>query len=155
MQTGATDESCQEKEFIKSSSNAIGHMFGITSSTVNKILNSLMYEGIVIRRKVLTKRGYYYEYKIIDDTIKIKEDNINISCETIVGNVDDNISVETNGGEIEIGFFNEFILDILRACDDETVKIRFKTSVSPMIITPVEGDKYLYLLLQSFFHIHF
>lgn len=79
--------------------------------------------------------------------LKIKEDNINISCETIVGNVDDNISVETNGGEIEIGFFNEFILDILRACDDETVKIKFKTSVSPMIITPIEGDKYLYLLL--------
>ena len=42
-------------------------MFGITSSTVNKILNSLMYEGIVIRRKVFTKGSYYYEYKIIDD----------------------------------------------------------------------------------------
>jgi len=79
--------------------------------------------------------------------LKIKDDNINVSCETIVGNVDDNISVETGSADLEIGFFNEFILDVLRACDDEIVKIKFKKNVNPMIITPVEGDKYLYLLL--------
>ena len=75
------------------------------------------------------------------------ENNINVSCETIVGNVDDNINVETGDANLEIGFFNEFLLDVLRACDDETVKIKFKKNVNPMIITPMEGDEYLYLLL--------
>ncbi|MBQ7097976.1 MAG: DNA polymerase III subunit beta [Clostridia bacterium] len=79
--------------------------------------------------------------------LKIMENNINISCETIVGNVDDNINVETGDANLEIGFFNEFLLDVLRACDDETVRIKFKKNVNPMIITPMEGDKYLYLLL--------
>lgn len=79
--------------------------------------------------------------------LKIMDNNINISCETIVGNVDDNINVETGSANLEIGFFNEFLLDVLRACDDETVKIKFKKNINPMIITPIEGDEYLYLLL--------
>ncbi len=79
--------------------------------------------------------------------LKIMEDNINVSCETIVGNVDDNIRVETGTANLEIGFFNEYLLDVLRACDDETVTIRFKKNINPMIITPTKGDEYLYLLL--------
>ncbi len=79
--------------------------------------------------------------------LKIMDNNINISCETIIGNVDDNINVDTGTANLEIGFFNEFLLDVLRACDDETVNIKFKKNINPMIITPTEGDKYLYLLL--------
>lgn len=78
---------------------------------------------------------------------KICNDNINVSCETVVGNVDDNISVVTGDANLEIGFFNSFLLDVLRACDDEIVKIKFKKNINPMIITPLEGDSYLYLLL--------
>ncbi|MBE7031436.1 MAG: hypothetical protein E7401_00550 [Ruminococcaceae bacterium] len=78
---------------------------------------------------------------------KIEDDNINVSCETIVGKVDDNIAVTTGNVQLEIGFFNEFLLGVLRACDDEKVKIKFKKNINPMIITPTQGDEYLYLLL--------
>jgi len=78
---------------------------------------------------------------------KIEDDNINISCETIVGKVDDNISVATGDASLEIGFFNGFLIGVLRACEDETVKIKFKKNINPMIITPVDGDDYVYLLL--------
>lgn len=78
---------------------------------------------------------------------KIAGDNINISCETVVGNVDDNINVSTGDANLEIGFYNSFLLDILRACDDENVKIKFKKNINPMIVTPIDGDEYLYLLL--------
>ena len=70
----------EEKEFIKGSISAIGHMFGISSNTVKEILKSLIYEGIIVRRKILTKRSYYYEYKIIDD---IKMINHNLEEEVI------------------------------------------------------------------------
>lgn len=78
---------------------------------------------------------------------KIEDDNINVSCETIVGKVDDNIAVTTGSAQLEIGFFNEFLLGVLRACDDEKVKIKFKKNINPMIITPIDGDEYVYLLL--------
>lgn len=77
----------------------------------------------------------------------IGNNNINVSCETVVGKVDDNIKVTTGEKELEIGFFNEFLLSSLRACDDEYVKIKFKKNINPMIITPIEGDEYVYLLL--------
>ena len=64
-----------------------------------------------------------------------------------MGKVDDNISVTTGNAELEIGFFNEFLLGVLRACDDENVRIKFKKNINPMIITPIEGDEYVYLLL--------
>ena len=78
---------------------------------------------------------------------KICNDNINVSCETVIGSVDDNISVPTGSANLEIGFYNSFLLDVLRACDDEIVRVKFKKNINPMILTPVEGDKYLYLLL--------
>ena len=78
---------------------------------------------------------------------RIEDDNINISCETIVGKVDDNIAVTTGDASLEIGFFNGFLLAALRACDDEVVKIKFRKNINPMVITPVEGDEYIYLLL--------
>jgi DNA polymerase-3 subunit beta len=78
---------------------------------------------------------------------KIENDNINISCETFIGKVDDNISVPTGDSNLEIGFYNGFLLGVLRACDDEKVKVKFKKNINPMIITPVEGDEYIYLLL--------
>lgn len=78
---------------------------------------------------------------------RIENNNINVSCETIVGKVDDNISVTTGDTKLEIGFFNGFLLGILRACDDETVKIKFRKNINPMIVTPTEGDEYVYLLL--------
>lgn len=78
---------------------------------------------------------------------RICNDQINISCETVVGKVDDNISILTGNSNLEIGFFNGFLLDILRACDDENVLIKFKKNINPMIVTPIEGDDYLYLLL--------
>ncbi len=81
--------------------------------------------------------------------MKIKDNNINISCETIIGNVDDNISVETGTADLLIGFFNEFLLDVLRACDDEEIRLQFKKDFNPVIMTPIEGDEYLYLLLPK------
>ena len=79
--------------------------------------------------------------------LRIENDNINVSCETIVGKVDDNIPVKTGDAQLEIGFFNGFLLGVLRACDDETVKIKFRKNINPMIVTPTDGDEYVYLLL--------
>lgn len=78
---------------------------------------------------------------------RICNDQINISCETVVGKVDDNISVATGNANLEIGFFNGYLLDVLRACNDENVLVKFKKNINPMIVTPIEGDDYLYLLL--------
>jgi len=79
--------------------------------------------------------------------LNIAEDNINVSCETSQGSFDDNISLPTGNANLLIGFNNTFLIDALRACDDEMVKLKFNKNINPLIITPVEGDKFLYLVL--------
>ena len=37
--------------------------------------------------------------------------------------------------------------DALRAAGDDTVKVQLKGPLNPMVISPLEGDKYTYLVL--------
>lgn len=74
-------------------------------------------------------------------------DNINISCETSIGFVDDNIEVETGDEDVVMGFNSSFILEALRACDDDKILLKFKGSKEPLIIAPTEGDDFIYLVL--------
>lgn len=74
-------------------------------------------------------------------------DNINISCETSIGFVDDNIDADTGDADITMGFNSTFVLEALRACDDDRVLLKVKGSKEPLIISPVEGDDFIYLVL--------
>ncbi len=90
---------------------------------------------------------------IINDMVKspvkflIEDGNINISCTTTAGSVDDNIPVNIKDAALEIGFYNRYLLEAFRVIDTEDVKMRFKAAVSPLVIVPTEGDDYLYLIL--------
>lgn len=74
-------------------------------------------------------------------------DNINISCETSIGYVDDNIEVSTGDEDLVMGFNSTFILEALRACDEERVILKLKGSKEPLIIAPTQGDDFIYLVL--------
>ena len=70
------------------------------------------------------------------------------SCVTSVGTANDRLAVEMTGKDIEIGFNNKFLLDALRAVDDEKVHIEMNSASQPIIIKPTDGsDKYLFLVL--------
>ena len=47
----------------------------------------------------------------------------------------------------DVGFNNRYILEALRAAGDEQVKLQLKGALNPMIISPMEGDQYTYLVL--------
>ena len=51
------------------------------------------------------------------------------------------------GEDVEIGFNNKYLLDALKNCDTDEVKIRLNGSVSPMIIKPVKSDSFIYLVV--------
>lgn len=95
---------------------------------------------------------------IVNDTVKspvrfnIGDGNINISCTTTAGNVDDNIPVDATDEFLEIGFYNRYLLEALRAIDAETVRIRFNTDRTPMVIMPEDGDEFLYIIYPLRLH---
>ncbi len=81
---------------------------------------------------------------------KFEDNSLNISCNTQYGSVNDNLKIEKEGDDIEIGFNNRYLLDALRACKDEKIVASMSTPLMSMIIEPAEKDpdsSYTYLVL--------
>lgn len=78
---------------------------------------------------------------------EIKDGSINMSCTTAIGKVNDRISVKYNGQPLVIGFNAKYMLDAFKACDSDTVKLVATSSVAPIIILPMEGNAFTYLVL--------
>ena len=79
--------------------------------------------------------------------IHIEVGKVTISCANQTGDAKEEIYVETEGKELEIGFNPRFFLDALKAIDDEEVYIEFGTNRSPCIIKPLDGGDYIYMIL--------
>ncbi|MFR3787583.1 DNA polymerase III subunit beta [Agathobaculum desmolans] len=72
---------------------------------------------------------------------------VQMSCITAVGKSYDEFSFDGAIEDLEIGFNNRYLLDALRAAGDEKVKLQLKGALNPIVISPLEGDKYTYLVL--------
>lgn len=70
-----------------------------------------------------------------------------ITSNAELGDVREEIQVETEGRDLDIAFNVRYISDTLRAIEDEQIVLRFNSNVSPCVICPAEGDRYLYLAL--------
>lgn len=75
------------------------------------------------------------------------EDNIKINSITALGTANDKIKAKIEGNKVEIGFNNRYLLDALKACETDEVKIELNGAVSPILILPKEGDSFLFLVL--------
>ena len=90
---------------------------------------------------------------IIDDKIKnplrctFGAGEIRIVCATALGKAEDTCMVDGDGGEMEIGFNNRYLLDALKAAPADEVKVCLNSGSSPCIILPCEGDSFLYMIL--------
>ena len=81
---------------------------------------------------------------------RFEDGNLNISCSTQYGSVNDNLKISKQGDDIEIGFNNRYLLDALRACKDEKLMVSMSTPLMSMIVEPEIKDpnsSYTYLVL--------
>lgn len=94
------------------------------------------------RASLLAKEGKNNLVKL-----SLFRDKIIITSRSEEGNVREEVFVEKEGADLDIGFNSKYLLDVLRAVDDETIVMEFNTSVSPCLIKPIEGRNYEYLVL--------
>ena len=53
-----------------------------------------------------------------------------------------------DGGGLEIGFNNRYLMDALRYAPADSVRIELNTGVSPAVILPADGsENFLYMVL--------
>ena len=94
------------------------------------------------RASLLAKEGKNNLIKL-----SIKQGSVDISSRSEEGNVNEHIGADVTGDELVIGFNSKYLLDVLKAVEDEEVAFELGTSVSSCLIKPVEGKDYTYLVL--------
>ena len=79
--------------------------------------------------------------------VSVKNDNnMYLRVDTNIGSLNEELEITKEGEEIIIGFNPKFIMDALRAIDDDTVNIYMYDSKSPCIIKDAE-ESYIYIIL--------
>ena len=77
----------------------------------------------------------------------IEDGEMLITSNAELGAVREEIKIQFEGKELEIAFNVRYISDTLRAIEDEEIVIRFNSNVSPCVVCPTEGSRFLYLAL--------
>ncbi|NLU32845.1 MAG: DNA polymerase III subunit beta [Clostridiaceae bacterium] len=79
--------------------------------------------------------------------INLDDDKMVISSTTERGMSKEEINIENSGNAMQIGFNPRYFLDALKVINDEKIKVSFTSPVGPCIITPVEHERFLFLIL--------
>lgn len=79
--------------------------------------------------------------------MSIIENKMTITSRSEEGNVKEEIFIEKEGQDLDIGFNSKYLLDVMKVISDEEVYMEFNSSVSPCLIKPVEKDNFVYLIL--------
>ena len=75
-------------------------------------------------------------------------DKVTLTAKTGNGESRDVCRLSGDGGGLEIGFNNRYLMEALRYAPADTVKIELNTGVSPAVLVPVEGEEnFLYMVL--------
>ena len=64
-----------------------------------------------------------------------------------IGNLEEVISIELEGNDLEIAFNLRYFMECIKNIDEENIYLNFNTNVSPCILNPENDDSYTYLLL--------
>lgn len=106
------------------------------------IINRELFLDSIERASLLAKEGKNNLVKIT-----IHEDIMIITSRSEEGNVREELTIDKEGNDIEIGFNSKYVMDVMKEIDDETVTMHLKTSVTPCVVRPAEGNSYEYLIL--------
>ncbi|ADZ81764.1 DNA polymerase III subunit beta [Cellulosilyticum sp. ST5] len=79
--------------------------------------------------------------------VEINGEKMIITSNAELGTAREELDVILEGKEITIAFNPKYLIDALKAIDDDNVCIHFISSLTPCIIQPEEGEHYKYLIL--------
>ena len=113
-----------------------------TRIRVNKKDIQECFERISLISASSTEKEKKYPVKI-----KIEVGKVTISCTNQTGDAKEELYLETEGKNLEVGFNPKYFLDALKVIDDEEIYIDFGTSISPSVIRPIENEDYTYMIL--------
>lgn len=125
-----------EGEFIKYAQIIPKDNKSLVVVNTSDILNSIERASLLAR-----------ESKNSSIKLSVKNQVLSISSNVEVGSAIEEVEIELEGSELEIGFNPKYLVDALKVMDSEQIVMEFSTSVSPCIMKPADQDSYTYLVL--------
>ena len=115
-----------------------------TRIRVNKNILQNCFERISLISASSIEKEKKYPVKIA-----IEVGKITLSCTNQTGDAKEEVYLNVEGKELEIGVNPKYFLDNLKIIDDEEVFIQFGTNISPCVIRPTDekNDEYTYMIL--------
>lgn len=77
----------------------------------------------------------------------ISEENILFSCTSALGRATENYPISLEGEPFEIGLNSRYLLEALKACECENIKIEFNGATSGVLIKNCDNDEFLYMIM--------
>ena len=96
-----------------------------------------------IERASIVARNDRYNIVKLD----IKENVMTVSSRSEVGTVNENVTVSLEGKDLTIAFNGKYLLDFLKICGDEFIKLKLNSPIDPCIIEPASDSEFSYLVL--------
>lgn len=133
----------------------------------NTILTARLLEGEYIDYKQILPTSFLTEFKaskpVFENAVEragvvakgtknlikfdVKENYVNITANSEIGNVNENVLINLEGKDVVIAFNSKYILDCMRVIDDDFIKVSLNTPIAPCIIRPNSDQSSLYLIL--------
>lgn len=79
--------------------------------------------------------------------LDFQNNTVKILSNTELGSVEECVNVEIEGSDQLIAFNSRYLLEGIKNMDDVEIELKLMDDVNPMIITGVDNEKYLYLVL--------
>ena len=80
-------------------------------------------------------------------TLDIKEKFVNIISNSEIGNIKEKLGINLIGKDIIISFNPKYISDVLKVLGDEYITLMLNTPTSPAIISPLNSNDALFMIL--------
>ena len=113
-----------------------------TRVRANRINLQQCFERISLISSSTMEKEKKYPVKLLVDIGKIT-----ISCTNQTGDAKEELYLQTEGKNLEIGFNPKFFGDALKAIEDEEVFVDFGSNISPCVVRPISADNYVYMIL--------
>ena len=106
------------------------------------VLNRRELEDSLERASLITSDDKRYPVRL-----SIVGDEMTVFSTAEMGSSKESIPVRNEGGDLQIGFNPKFLIDSLKVIPDDNLRISFNSQIGPAVLKPIEGDRYLFLVL--------
>ncbi len=125
-----------EGEFLNYQAAISGNVTAKIRVNTRMLINSIERTSLIITDRAKSPIRCIFDNELI-----------RITSTTALGTASDKLPCVGSGDKMEIGFNNRYLLDALRVCDADEVEVRLSSPILPILITPTEGDNFLFLVL--------